>query len=39
MTLKDDLNFAALAIGAFLVRNAVVLVGLGIVALMTFARP
>jgi hypothetical protein len=39
MTLNDDLNFVALAIGAFLVRNAIVLVGVGIVALMAFTRP
>jgi hypothetical protein len=39
MTIKTELNFAALATGAFLVRNAIVLVPLAIVALTALARP
>ena len=36
---KTELNFAAGVTSAFFARNAVVLVGLGIVVLMALARP
>ncbi len=39
MTLKTELNFAAVVTSAFFARNAVVLIGLGIVVLMALARP